>query len=159
MGNFPRTELKKPVSVSKQIWVKAPIELCFASIAGQLEAPSDWDPLILLVWPVSLKRNQQGSASRILFNFAGHIIHSGAMIYQYQPYSYFSWYLNDSPHIWISWRLSPENSGTAIGITIAREKTRPLPGKIWWKLRYQRQLESDLVKMLTLLKNTLEERS
>jgi hypothetical protein len=148
IDNLPRAELNKALRVSKQIWVNASTELCFASIANQLEAPADWNPLILHVWPVSITRNQKGSASRILFNLAGHIIQTGAMIYQYQPYSYFSWFLTDNPRKWIGWRLSPETPGTAIGITIAWEQTSTLMGKLWWKLRYQRRLECDWRKYL-----------
>jgi hypothetical protein len=159
IDSLPRAELNKSLRVSKKIWVNASAELCFARIANQLEAPADWNPLILHVWPVSIIRNQKGSASRILVNLAGHIIQTGAVIYQYQPYNHFSWFLTDNPRKWIDWRLSPETPGTDIGITIAWEQTSTLMGKLWWKLRYQRRLERDLEKMLTQLKETLEKRS
>ncbi len=73
MDNTGRNELKTAFKVSRQIWVPYPLEVCFAQMASQLEAPAKWDPFILHVWPLSPIRNQKGSISRILINLGGQI--------------------------------------------------------------------------------------
>jgi hypothetical protein len=147
---------KNAQRISDHIWINANTELCFSRITSQLESPAEWDPLILHVWPVSIKRKREGATSRILLNIAGQIIHTGAMIYHHKPNNHFSWFLTNQPCIWVSWRLTPDNLGSAVGITVAREQTQFLMGKLWWKLKYQRRLERDLDKMLKQLKNTIE---
>ena len=133
-------ESKKNTGISRQIWVPYSQERCFTKIVSQLETPADWDPFIMHVWPLSGTRNQYGSTSRILINLAGYIHNCRAVMYQYQPNSCFSWFLTDHPRIWVSWTLSKQNSGTQVGITIAREQTTTLLEKLWWKIRYQIRL-------------------
>jgi hypothetical protein len=51
----------------------------------------------------------------------------------------------------------PQNSGTNIGITIAREQTSPLFDKLWWKVRYQAPLATYLEKMLYQFRSELDD--
>lgn len=159
MDYITENGLKNAAKVSRQIWVPYPPELCFTKIASQLEVPANWDPCIMHVWPLSDTRNEKGSLSRILINLGGQIHNCRAMIYKYQPYSCFSWFLTDHPRIWVNWRTMPQNSGTYIGITIAREQTAPLFDKLWWKVRYQIRLAMYLEKMLNQLKSDIENNS
>ena len=149
--------LKNAAKVSRQIWVPYPPELCFTKIASQLEAPANWDSFILHVWPLSDTRNEKGSLSRILINLGGQIHNCRAMIYEYQPYSCFSWFLTDHPRVWVSWRLTPHHSGTHISITIVREYATSLFEKLWWKVRYQVRLATYLEKMLNQFRSELDD--
>jgi len=153
--NITEKGLRKAIRVTGYRWVPYPPEVCFIHIASQLEAPAEWDLLIMHVWPLSSTRKKKGSLSRILINLGGQIHNCRAMVYQYQKDSQYCWFLTDYPRIWINWRLTSYDSGTRIGITVAREQTAVLLDDLWWKMRYQKQLGKDLKKMLDHLQTYL----
>lgn len=141
--------------VSRQIWIPCSPKICFSKITSQLDNPADWDPFILHIWPLSIDSKQKKSAGWIWMDFAGGFFHCNVVIDQYQPYSHYSWFLTQHPRIRLSWRLTPENSGTSIEITIIREQLNYLTGMLWWKMRYERRLKRDAESMLYRLKGTL----
>lgn len=149
--------LNQDFIVLKHIVVEAPVELCFSRIAGQLESPAEWDPLTIHAWPISATRNRKGAVSLVLLDLGGDITHSGAMIYQYEPYHEFAWSTTGYPRIWMKWNLtSLTDSSTLIRLGTAREQDRYYIDKLWWKLRHQRKLEGDIGKTLKRLKEVLE---
>jgi hypothetical protein len=94
--------------VSKEVFIAAPLELCFYTIAKQLEKPAEWDKLNHHVWPVSAERGRVGAISRALVNFGGQAYHSSAVITRYDHNNALSWALTGYPEFCVSWRLEPE---------------------------------------------------
>ena len=121
--NLSGNGMNEAHKVSKEIVVEAPLDLCFASISRQLESPAEWDPLTIHAWPISLTRNRKGAVSLVLLDLGGDILHSGARIDQYKPYTSFSWHTTGSPRIRMSWSLSSQTTReTTINLTTIREQ-------------------------------------
>jgi len=157
MNNLPENIEKNSSNVSKNILVHAPPELCFSHIKKQLDSPDDWDRLVLHAWPVSADRSQKGAVSQVLFNLAGNVILSRAIIHRYQPDCCLSWFLAVSPRTWVTWHLSRVSQiNTTVKITIGREKASPWIDKFWWRLWFQNKLKRDLNQTLIQFKHTIE---
>jgi uncharacterized membrane protein len=149
----------RTVLTSKEIFVAAPVELCFDVLASQLERPPEWDPTVIDVKPVSEVRRQIGARAEVTLSFGGRKLQALAMVSRYHPNRAVSWFLTGRPRIREDWRLELRPRGTLVGVTVAREVGGWAIGRLLDKIMRRKKVEDDLSKMLTRFKAAVESSS
>ncbi len=149
----------KAVAVSKFALVAAPIDVCFDTIAKQLEWPAEWDRLIQHVWPVSMTRARVGAISRALVDLGGQSFDSSAVIIRHDHNSAFSWDLTGYPELCVSWRLEPGQNGTIVSLTLAWKAPRWVLERWLCRIVLGKKVARDLDKTLIQLRNFLENKT
>jgi len=140
----------------KEIFVAAPVELCFLMIASQLEQPREWDLIVVNARPVSKVRGQIGATSQVTLNLGGKEIGAVATISRYHPNRAMSWVLTTKPKVREDWRLELKEHQTVVRVTLAYEVSGWFMGHLPGKMARRRKVEHDLDKTLTQLKAVLE---
>lgn len=151
-----KLELRRTVITSKEIFIPAPPESCFKILASQLEQPSQWDPLIVDVQPVSSVRGRIGVTSQVTLNLGGRKFDSLATVCRYRSYHAIGWVLNNKPKVREDWRLERKPHGTMVGVTLAYEIPGCIIGRFLYKVMRWKKVEQDLGRMLAQLKETVE---
>ena len=149
----------RTVLTSKEIFVAAPVELCFNALASQLERPPEWDPTVIDVKPISEVRRQIGARSEVTLSLGGRKLQALAMVSRYHPSRAISWVLTGKPRIREDWRLELRPRGTLVGVTVAREVGGWIIGRLLDKIMRRKKVEDDLSKMLTRFKAAVESSS
>jgi len=144
------------VLTSKEIFVAAPVELCFNILANKLERLPEWDPTVIYVKPVSEVRKQIGARSEVILSLGGRKLQALAVVSRYQPNRAIGWVLTGKPKIREDWRLELRSQGTLVGVTVAREVGGRAIGRLLDKIMHRKKVEDDLTKMLTRFKATVE---
>jgi len=146
----------KAVAVSKDVFIAAPAEVCFGTLAKQLEQPEEWDKLIRHVWPVSKERGRVGAMSRALVDFGGQDFHSSAVITRYDHNSAFGWAITGYPEICVNWVLEPKRNGTVVSLTLTWKAPEWVLSRFLCKITLKRRVSSDLDNTLIQLKSVVE---
>jgi hypothetical protein len=149
-------EPDKTVLASKEIFIAAPVECCFDTLAKQLEQSPDWDPIIANTQPVSKARGKIGATSQVKLNLGRRELESLAMVSRYRPNRAISWTLSSKPKVREDWHLEPKPQGTVVSVTLACE----IPGwvivRFLYKVKHRKQAQQDLDTMLNQLKKAVE---
>jgi len=146
----------RTATISREIFIAAPVAPCFNTLARQLEQPPKWDPFIVNVHPVSKARGKIGATSQVTLNLGGKELESLAMISRYRPNRYISWVLNSKPKVREDWRLEPKPHGTMVGVTLVCEIPGWIIERFIYKVMRRKKLEQDLDKMLTQLEKAVK---
>jgi hypothetical protein len=155
-SGLTKLEPDKTVQVLKEIFVEAPVNLCFATLSNQLEHPPRWDPMIINAWPVSDFRGQVGATSQLILNFGGREISSQAVICRYRPNGSISWVITDKPKVREDWRLEPKPRGTVVQLKFACELDGHIIRRLIYKVLHWKKVKNDLDRILVQLKDTIE---
>jgi hypothetical protein len=154
--NVPKLRPERTMATSKEIFIAAPVELCFKILANQLEQPPGWDPLIVDTQPVSNIRGRIGATSQVILNLGGRKAESLAMISRYHPKHGISWVFTTKPRLREDWRMEPRAHGTIVGLLLAYE----IPDWIIWrflhKIMHWKKVKQDLDTTLAQLKKAVE---
>jgi hypothetical protein len=142
----------RTVLTTKEIFITTPVESCFSLLAGQLEQPPSWDPMIVTTHPVSTTRGCIGATSQVSFYLGGRILHSLAVISRYQPKRSISWVLTEKPKVREDWLLERKPHGTMVRVTLAYEANGGGIRRLLYKVMRWKKVEQDLDTMLTQLK-------
>jgi len=146
----------RTVLTSKEIFVAAPVELCFNVLASQLERPPEWDPTLIDVKPTSEVRGQIGARTEVTLSLGGRKLQALAVVSRYHPKRAISWVLAGKPRIREDWRLELRPRGTLVGVTLAREVGGWITGRLLDKIMRRKKVEDDLAKMLAWFKAAVE---
>jgi len=144
------------VLTPKQIFIAAPVELCFRMIASQLEQPREWDLIVINARPVSHVRGQIGATSQVTLNVGGKNLDAPATISRYRPNRAMSWVLTTKPKVREDWRLELASHGTMVSVSLAYEVSGRVIGRFLDRAMRRKKLRQDLDIMLTHLKTVLE---
>jgi hypothetical protein len=144
------------VLTSKEIFVAAPVELCFNVLASQLEKLPEWDPTVIDVKPASEVRRQIGARTEVTLSLGGRKLQALAIVSRYQPNRAIGWVLTGKPRIREDWRLELRPQGTLVGVTVAREVGGWIIGRLLDKIMRRKKVEDDLTKMLSRFKAAVE---
>lgn len=147
---------EQTVFASKEILIVAPAELCFGTLAKQLEQSPEWDPIVVNAWPVSGVRGQTGATSQVILNLGGKEVESQAMISRYRPNRAISWVISSKPKVREDWQLERKLHGTQVRVTLAHELGGWVIGRLIYKVMRRKRVDQDLDKMLIELKKTVE---
>jgi uncharacterized membrane protein len=158
-GGAAKFQPDRTVLTSKEIFVAAPVELCFNVLASQLERPPEWDPTLIDVKPSSEVRRQIGARAEVTLSLGGRKLQALAMVSRYQPNRAISWVLTGKPKIREDWRLELRPRGTLVGVTVAREVGGWIMGRLSDKIMRSKKVEDDLTKMLARFKAAVESSS
>ena len=156
VGKF---EADKTMLTSKEIFIAAPVECCFDTLAKQLEQSPDWDPIIVNAQPVSKARGKIGATSQVTLNLGGRELESLAMVSRYRPNRAISWVFSTKPRVREDWRLEPKPHGTVVSVNLAYEVPGWVIVRLLYKVRHRKQVQQDLDKMLIHLKAVAESTS
>jgi len=149
----------RAVVTSKEIFIAAPVELCFDTLTSQLEQPRQWDLVIVNTRPVSTVRGRIGATSQVTLNLGGKERQSLAMISRYRPNRAISWVLAKKPKAREDWQLELVPRGTTVSVTLAYEVPGWVIGHLLDKIMRRKKVEHDLDKTLTQLKAVVESTS
>jgi len=149
-------EPDRTVLTSKEIFIAAPVESCFDTLAKQLEQSPNWDPIIVNAQPVSKARAKIGATSQVTLNLGGRELESLAMVSRYRPNRAISWTLSRKPKVREDWRLEPKPHGTVVSVTLAYEVPGWVIVRLLYKIRHRKQVQQDLDIMLGQLKKAVE---
>jgi len=141
---------------SKEIFVAAPAQFCFNTIANQFERPPEWDPMIVDAQPVSNDRGRIGATSQVTLNLGGRKLESLATICQYRPNRAITWVLTREPKVREDWQLQPKSQGTKVGVTLACESPGGIISRFLYRVTRWKRVEQDLAKKLAQLKAVAE---
>jgi len=147
---------EQAVFASKEILIAAPAELCFDTLAKQLEQPCQWDPILYNAQPVSDVRGQIGATSQVILNLGGKEVKSQAMISRYRPNRAISWVISSKPKVREDWQLERKLRGTQARVTLAHELGGWVIGRLIYKVMRRKRVDQDLDKMLIELKKAVE---
>lgn len=154
-----KLELDRTVLTSKEIFIAAPVELCFETLTSQLEQPRQWDLIITGAKPASKARGRIGATSQVTLNLGGKERQSLATISRYRPKRAISWVLTNKPKAREDWQLEQKPRGTAVSVSLAYEVPGWIIGRFLDKIMHQKKVEHDLDKTLTQLKAVVESTS
>jgi uncharacterized membrane protein len=157
--NVAKLRPERTVATSKEIFIAAPVELCFKILASQLEQPPGWDPLIVDTQPVSNTRGRIGATSQVTLNLGGRKVESLAMISRYHPKHGISWVFTTKPGLREDWRMEPRAHGTMVGLLLAYEIPDWIIGRFLHKIMHWKKVEQDLDTTLAQLKKAVESTS
>jgi len=146
----------RTVLTTKEIFIAAPVESCFGLLAGQLEQPPNWDPMIVTTQPVSTTRGCIGATSQVSLRLGGRILQSLAVVFRYQPKRSISWVLTEKPKVREDWSLERKPHGTIVRVTLAHEANGGGIRRLLHKVMHLRNVEQDLDTVLTQLKAIAE---
>jgi len=146
----------RAVVISKEIFIVAPVELCFDMLTSQLEQPRQWDLVIVNARPVSTVRGRIGASSQVTLNLGGRKRESLAMISRYRPNRAISWVLTNKPKVREDWRLEQKPRGAALSVNLAYEVPGWVTGYLLDKVMRRKKVEQDLDKTLAHLKVVVE---
>jgi hypothetical protein len=146
----------RTVLTTKEIFITTPVESCFGLLAGQLEQPPNWDPMIVTTQPVSTTRGCIGATSQVSLHLGGRILQSLAVISRYQPKRSISWVLTENPKVREDWSLERKPHGTIVRVTLAHEANGGGIRRLLYKFIHWKKVEQDLDTMLTQLKAIAE---
>lgn len=150
---------KETVEVSNHLIVQAPVEHCFNILAGQLEEPPKWDPMVVDVKPLSPRRRQTEATSLITFRLGRKEVKTLAMISSYRPNRAIGWVSSDRPRVREDWRLEPGPNGTTISITLSYDAPRWFVAGFLDRLMRQKRVLRDLNRMLGGFREEAEART
>jgi len=154
--NAAKLELDRTLLTSKEIFIAAPVELCFETLTSQLEQPRQWDLIITGAKPASKARGRIGATSQVTLNLGGKERQSLAMISRYRPNRAISWVLTNKPKVREDWQLEQKPRGTAVSVTLTCEVPGWAIGRLLYRIRRWKKVEQDLDKTLTHLKKVIE---
>jgi uncharacterized membrane protein len=146
----------KTVITSKEIFIKAPVEVCFGILSQQLEKSPLWDPIIIQTLPVLNRREQKGATSQLTLNLGGRELSSRAVISRYRPNGSISWVSSGKPKVREDWRLEPKSNGTTMHVNFALELNGWPIGRLLYKVLRHKKVENDLDRMLVRFKEAVE---
>jgi hypothetical protein len=147
---------ERSVLTSNEIFVEAPVELCFGMLASQLKQPSDWDQIVASAHPVSGVTGQVGAMSQVTLNIGGKKLESTAKIFRYRTNRSISWVLIQNPKVREDWHLDVKPHGVVVRVALGYEFTDQIINHLQYKIRSSKKVENDLYETLAKFKAVAE---